>query len=81
MDSNLEGKTAVITGASSGIAETASRPPAAAGCNTVLAARREDCPNDLARELGDHAFPIPADVTDEGHARSSSRRRSNDSAP
>jgi NADP-dependent 3-hydroxy acid dehydrogenase YdfG len=64
MDSNLEGKTALITGASSGIGEAPARLLAAKGCNTVLAARREDRLNNLAKELGDSALPIPADVTD-----------------
>ncbi len=64
MDSNLEGKTALITGASSGIGETTARFLAAASCNTVRAARREDRLNDLVRELGDSTLAIPADVTD-----------------
>jgi NADP-dependent 3-hydroxy acid dehydrogenase YdfG len=64
MDSNLEGRTAPITGASSGIGEATARLLAATGCNTVLAARREDRLNNLAKELGDSALPIPADVTD-----------------
>ncbi len=66
MDSNLEGTTALITGACSSIGETTARLLAAASCNTVRAARHEDRPNDLARELGDHALPTLADVTDEG---------------
>jgi len=64
MDSNLEGKTALITGASSGIGEATARLLTASGCNTVLAARREDRLNTLARELGDRALPVPTDVTD-----------------
>ena len=64
MDSNLEGKTAPITGASSGIGEATARLLAATGCDTVLAARREGRLNNLAKAFGDHALPIPADVTD-----------------
>ena len=64
MDSNLEGTTALITGASSSIGETTTRLLAAASCNTVRAARHEDHLHNLAKELRDSALPIPADVTD-----------------
>ena len=64
MDPNLEGKTALITGASSGIGEATARLLTSAGCNTVLAARRKVRLHNLADELGGSALPIPADVTD-----------------
>jgi NADP-dependent 3-hydroxy acid dehydrogenase YdfG len=54
MGVNLEGKSVLITPAPP---RTSARPPPAS--------RREDRLNDLARELGDHALPIPADVSDE----------------
>ncbi len=58
----LAGKTAVVTGASSGIGEATSRVLAQKGCNVVLAARREDRLNALAVELG--ALAVPTDVTE-----------------
>jgi NADP-dependent 3-hydroxy acid dehydrogenase YdfG len=67
----LSGKTALITGASSGIGRGAAVALAAAGAQVALVARRADRLHDLAAEIeaaGGKALARPADVTDEREA-------------
>ncbi len=60
----LEGKTAVVTGASSGIGRATAIALSRAGAKVGLVARREDRLKELQHELGETALAVPADVTD-----------------
>ena len=64
----LNGRTCLITGASSGLGAHFARTLSAAGFRLVLAARRLDRVQALAEELraaGGGAFPVAMDVSDE----------------
>jgi len=61
----LTGKVAVITGATSGIGAATARVFAAEGASVVLSGRAADQGEALARELGEPAIFVRADVTSE----------------
>ncbi len=62
----LEGKSILITGASSGIGEATARACVDAGMQCSITARREKRLKTLSKELGDACSYIAGDVTEEG---------------
>lgn len=63
----LEGKVAIVTGASRGIGAATAHTFAKAGANVALAARDEDALHAVANEIvaaGGEAIVLPTDVTD-----------------
>jgi NADP-dependent 3-hydroxy acid dehydrogenase YdfG len=77
MAGKLDGKVAIVTGASSGIGEATAEALAAEGASVVAAARREERLSDLKSRVegnGGKLAVVQADVTDEGQAHELVRR-------
>jgi NADP-dependent 3-hydroxy acid dehydrogenase YdfG len=73
----LDGKVAVVTGASSGIGEATAEALAAEGATVVVAARREERLADLTKRIeegGGKVLAATCDVTDEAQAHGLIRR-------
>ena len=66
----LEGRTAIVTGASSGIGLSTARALAAEGARIGLGARRVELVEEAAADLpGEGHLAFPLDVTDDARAR------------
>jgi NADP-dependent 3-hydroxy acid dehydrogenase YdfG len=70
MPGKLDGKVAIVTGASSGIGEATALALADAGARVAITARRMDRLERLAERIGpQRAYPLSLDVTDEPDVR------------
>ena len=77
MPGSLDGKVALVTGASSGIGEATGQALADAGAKVALVARRKDRIDALAERIsaaGGTALAIEADISDEDRANEAVRR-------
>ncbi|MFD7439717.1 SDR family NAD(P)-dependent oxidoreductase [Streptomyces sp. NPDC059861] len=63
--STLEGKVALVTGASSGIGQATALALSKAGANVVAGARRTDRLEALAKDAPGETLPLTLDVTDQ----------------
>jgi NAD(P)-dependent dehydrogenase (short-subunit alcohol dehydrogenase family) len=69
MAERLKGKIAIVTGAGSGIGRACAIALAQEGASTALVGRRKERIEKVAREIGDRAFTISADVSQTSEIR------------
>lgn len=60
---NLSGKTALVTGATGGIGKAIALSLHKQGASVVLSGRRKEVLDELATSLGDRAFVLPCDLS------------------
>src|SRR5437763_1319311 len=70
MDLGIEGRAAVVTGASRGIGLATAKALGSEGARVLLVARSEDTLSDAVEAVGAHAAGLPVDVTDPAAADS-----------
>jgi NAD(P)-dependent dehydrogenase (short-subunit alcohol dehydrogenase family) len=63
MRERLQGKIGIVTGAGSGIGRACAIALAREGARVALIGRRKDRVEEVAHEIGDLAFAIPADIS------------------
>ena len=63
----LDGRVALVTGASAGLGARFARVLHQAGAEVLVTARRADLLGELARERGERIHPMPGDIADERH--------------
>jgi len=63
MNSRLQGKVAIVTGAGTGIGRACALAMAAEGASLALVGRRREKIDQLAKELGGTTLPVVADVS------------------
>src|SRR5438270_2833358 len=63
----LDGRVALVTGASSGLGERFARVLHQAGAHVLATARRGERLDGLAQELGERIETMAGDITDPGH--------------
>ncbi len=70
----LDGRVALVTGASAGLGARFARVLHQAGAHVLVTARRADLLGELARECGERIETVPGDITDERHRQALAER-------
>jgi len=70
----LDGRIALVTGASAGLGARFARVLHQAGADVLATARRADLLDELARQCGERIEVMPGDITDSAHRQALARR-------